>query len=146
MTTSPKRLYHFRQNSSTLIYTLERNIKSKRLITHAVTQINMPVRIPAPRGSETAVFGLAGLAGFAPFNMMIPGAKERMASQTARWAPRWERSITRVANPAERIAQRVEPPAARTVKTVSESLRLEKMALGVDRRIRGSINRFNRVF
>ncbi|KAI1826861.1 hypothetical protein F4861DRAFT_18335 [Xylaria intraflava] len=104
----------------------------------------MPVRIPAPRGSETAIFGLAGVASFAPFYMMFPGAEERLASQTARWAPRWERSISRVAAPAERIAQRAEPRASRTVKRVNDKLPLEKMAQNVDRRIKGGIDRFNK--
>lgn len=49
----------------------------------------MPVRIPKARSSEILTFGVGGLAAFAPLYMMMPGATERIASQTARWAPRW---------------------------------------------------------
>jgi hypothetical protein len=104
----------------------------------------MPVRIPAARGSETAIFGLAGVAGFAPFYMMFPGAEERMAAQTARWAPRWERNISRFAGPAERIAQRAEPRVSRTVKKIDDKLPLEKMAQNVDGRIKRGIDRMNK--
>ncbi|KAI1745272.1 hypothetical protein F4680DRAFT_401622 [Xylaria scruposa] len=101
----------------------------------------MPVRIPAPRSSETAIIGMAGVASFAPFYMMLPGAEERIASQTARWAPRWERSISRFAAPAERFAQRAEPRVARTVKRIDNRLPLEKMAQNVDRRIKKGVDR-----
>lgn len=49
----------------------------------------MPVRIPKARSSEMFTFGIAGVAGLAPLYMMMPGATERMATQTARWAPKW---------------------------------------------------------
>ncbi|KAI8955131.1 hypothetical protein F4801DRAFT_376179 [Xylaria longipes] len=101
----------------------------------------MPVRIPAARGSETAIIGMAGVASFAPFYMMLPGAEERLASQTARWAPRWERNISRFAAPAERLAQRAEPRIARTVRRVENRLPLEKMAQNVDRRIKKGVDR-----
>ncbi|GAW23624.1 hypothetical protein ANO14919_131980 [Xylariales sp. No.14919] len=104
----------------------------------------MPVRIPAARGSETAIFGMAGVVSFAPFYMMLPGAEERVASQTARWAPRWERNISRFAAPAERIAQRAEPRAARAVKRFESRVPLEKMAQNVDRRIKNGIDRMHK--
>ncbi|KAI1275903.1 hypothetical protein F5Y07DRAFT_399960 [Xylaria sp. FL0933] len=104
----------------------------------------MPVRIPAARGSETAIFGMAGIASFAPFYMMLPGAEERIASQTARWAPRWERNISRVSGPAERWAQRAEPRVARTVKRIENRVPLEKMAQNVDRRIKKGIDRWGK--
>ncbi|KAI0531544.1 hypothetical protein GGR58DRAFT_230727 [Xylaria digitata] len=103
----------------------------------------MPVRIPAPRGSETAIFGMAGVVSFAPFYMMLPGAEERIASQTARWAPRWERSISRVAAPAERFAHRIEPRCERTVKRIESRVPFEKMAQNVDRRIKRGIDRMH---
>ncbi|KAI0113687.1 hypothetical protein GGR51DRAFT_20777 [Nemania sp. FL0031] len=105
----------------------------------------MPVRIPAPRRSETAFFGVAGVASLAPFYMMIPGAEERLASQTARWAPRWERNISRVAAPVERFAQRAEPRISRTVKKIDNKLPLEKMAQNVDRRIKNGVDRMDRM-
>ncbi|KAI3323824.1 hypothetical protein HD806DRAFT_495701 [Xylariaceae sp. AK1471] len=104
----------------------------------------MPVRIPAARGSETAIFGIAGVASFAPFYMMLPGAEERLASQTARWAPRWERNISHFAGPAERMAQRAEPRVARTVRRIDDKLPLEKMAQNVDGRIKRGIDRMNK--
>lgn len=104
----------------------------------------MPVRIPAARGSEKAIFGMAGVASLAPLYMMLPGAEERLASQTARWAPRWERSITRVAAPAERLVQRAEPRVARTVQRIDNRLPLERMALNVDGRIKRGIDRMGK--
>ncbi|TGJ78940.1 hypothetical protein E0Z10_g9819 [Xylaria hypoxylon] len=104
----------------------------------------MPVRIPSARGSETAIFGMAGVVSFAPFYMMLPGAEERVASQTARWAPRWERNISRFAGPAERIIQRAEPRVARTVKKIESRVPLEKMAQNVDRRIKSGIDRMSK--
>ncbi|KAI0390041.1 hypothetical protein F5Y17DRAFT_86706 [Xylariaceae sp. FL0594] len=104
----------------------------------------MPVRIPAARSSETAIFGIAGVAGFAPFYMMLPGAEERLASQTTRWAPRWERNISRFAAPAERIAQRAEPRVSRTVRRIDDRLPLERVAQTVDRRIKKGIDRVNK--
>ncbi|KAI0900742.1 hypothetical protein F4806DRAFT_166830 [Annulohypoxylon nitens] len=104
----------------------------------------MPVRIPAARSTEIATFGFAGLAGFAPFYFMLPGAEERLAHQTARWAPRWERNISYFAPPAQRIAQRVEPRVERTVKRIDDRLPLEKMAKNVDRRIKHGIERFGK--
>jgi hypothetical protein len=95
----------------------------------------MPVRIPAARRTEVWTFSAAGVAGFAPLYFLLPGAEERLATQTARWAPRWERSITRVASPVERGIQRVTPPVARTVRKIDERLPLEKMAKRVDRNI-----------
>ncbi|KAI1811227.1 hypothetical protein GGS20DRAFT_125172 [Poronia punctata] len=104
----------------------------------------MPVRIPAARGSETAIFGMAGVAGFAPFYMMLPGAEERMASQTTHWAPRWERNISHFAAPAERMALRAHPRVSRTVQRIDKGLPLEKIALNVDRRIKRGIERMNK--
>lgn len=53
----------------------------------------MPVRIPRAGSSEILCFGVGGVAAFAPLYMMMPGATERVASQTARWAPRWYASF-----------------------------------------------------
>ncbi|KAI1781222.1 hypothetical protein F4818DRAFT_32912 [Hypoxylon cercidicola] len=104
----------------------------------------MPVRIPRARSTEIATFGFAGVAGFAPLYFMLPGAEERLASQTARWAPRWERNISYFATPARRVAQRVEPRVEKTVKKIDSRLPLEKMALNVDRRIKHGIDRMSK--
>ncbi|KAI1139993.1 hypothetical protein F5Y05DRAFT_380710 [Hypoxylon sp. FL0543] len=104
----------------------------------------MPVRLPKARGSEVATFGLAGVAGFAPFYFMLPGAEERLATQTARWAPRWERNISYFAPPAQRIAQRVEPRVERTVKRIDDRLPLERMAKNMDRRIKYGIDKMSK--
>ncbi|ORY60019.1 uncharacterized protein BCR38DRAFT_443647 [Pseudomassariella vexata] len=104
----------------------------------------MPVRIPAARASEGVAFGLAGVGAFAPFYFMLPGAEERLASQTARWAPRWERNISYFAPPARTVAQRVEPRVGKTVKKIDDKLPLEKMTKSVDRRIKHGIDRFNK--
>ncbi|KAL7623806.1 hypothetical protein AAE478_005360 [Parahypoxylon ruwenzoriense] len=104
----------------------------------------MPIRLPAARPTELAAFGFAGVTGFAPFYLVAPGSEDRLASQTARWAPRWERNISYFAPPARRVAQRARPPVERTVKRIDDRLPLEKVAKGVDRRIKGGINRMSR--
>ncbi|XXG96958.1 Diphthamide biosynthesis protein 1 [Hypoxylon texense] len=104
----------------------------------------MPVRIPRARSTEIATFGFAGVAGFAPFYFMLPGAEERLATQTARWAPRWERNISYFAPPARRVAQRVEPRVEKTVKRIDSRLPLEKMAKNVDRQIKTGIDRMSK--
>ena len=104
----------------------------------------MPVRIPRARPTEIATFGAAGVAGFAPFYFILPGAEERLAHQTAVWAPRWERNISHFASPAQRIAQRVEPPVRRTTKRLDDKLPLEKVALNINRRIRYGFDKFEK--
>ncbi|KAK7948144.1 uncharacterized protein PG986_009030 [Apiospora aurea] len=104
----------------------------------------MPVRIPAARPSEYAAFGFAGVVGFAPFYMMLPGAEERLASQTIKWAPRWERNVSYFASPAAKVAQRVEPRVGRTVQRLDDRLPLERVAKGVDRQIRFGIVKANK--
>ncbi|KAI1659295.1 hypothetical protein F4813DRAFT_388004 [Daldinia decipiens] len=105
----------------------------------------MPVRIPRANTTELATFGVAGIASFAPFYFMLPGAEERLASQTARWAPRWERNISYFASPAQRIAQRVEPRVERTVKRIDNRLPLERVAKNVDRRIKYGIDKMDKM-
>ncbi|KAJ9142940.1 hypothetical protein NKR23_g6830 [Pleurostoma richardsiae] len=101
----------------------------------------MPVRIPKPGRTELLSFGVAGVGAFAPFYMILPGAEERLASQTTRWAPRWERNISYFIPHAERGIQRVAPPVEKTIKKVDQRLPLEKVAKNVDRRIKKGIDR-----
>ena len=103
----------------------------------------MPVRIPRARPTEIATFGAAGVVGFAPFYFMLPGAEERLAHQTAIWAPRWERNISHFASPAQRIAQRVEPPVRRTTQRLDDKLPLERAARSLDRRFRYGFEKFD---
>jgi hypothetical protein len=102
----------------------------------------MPVRIPKARPTEVLCFGAAGVGALAPLYMIMPGAEERLAAQTLYWAPRWERNITFFKNPVERGIQSVRPPVERTVKKIDEKLPLEKVAKGIDSRIRWSIEKF----
>ncbi|KAK6074527.1 4-coumarate:coenzyme a ligase [Seiridium cupressi] len=104
----------------------------------------MPVRIPKARATEGVAFATAGVVGFAPLYFLIPGAEERLASQTLKWAPRWERNISYFVRPAERVAQRVERPVSKNVKKLDDKLPLERMALGVDRRIKYGVDRFGK--
>lgn len=101
----------------------------------------MPVRIPAPTRSEVLFFAGAGTAVFAPFYMMMPGATERVAAQTTKWAPRWERNITFFKSPVERGVQRISPPVERTVKKTAAKLPMEKVATGTHRRISNGVAR-----
>jgi len=101
----------------------------------------MPVRIPSARRTEILTFGVAGLGAFAPLYMIFPGANERLATATARWAPRWERNLSFFTPHIERGVQRLTPPVARTVQKIDERLPLEKLAKKVDGNIRRGISR-----
>ncbi|PSS05268.1 hypothetical protein BD289DRAFT_3938 [Coniella lustricola] len=105
----------------------------------------MPVRIPNARSSEILTFGVGGLAAFAPLYMMLPGASERVAAQTARWAPRWERNINYFTGPVERGTQFISPHVERNVKRIDNKLPLDRVARGVDKRIKNGIDRVDRV-
>jgi len=101
----------------------------------------MPVRIPAAGATEYLCFGAAGVGAFAPFYMMLPGAEARIAHQTNKWAPRWERNISHFKSPMERGIQRVAPPVARTVQRVEQRLPLESAAKRADRGIKKNLDR-----
>lgn len=102
----------------------------------------MPVRIPKAGATEGVAFATAGVIGFAPFYFLLPSAEARLAAQTQKWAPRWERQISYLAPPAQRVAQRVEPRAAKTIERVNK-LPLEKVAKGVDRRLEHGMDRLH---
>jgi len=104
----------------------------------------MPPRIPAARSSEALCYGVAGLGAFAPIYFMLPGAEERLAIQTARWAPRWERNITFFVPPVERGIKKIEPPVSRAVRNIEGRLPLEKFAKGVETRIRNGIDQISK--
>ncbi|KAG6013641.1 hypothetical protein E4U54_006498 [Claviceps lovelessii] len=105
----------------------------------------MPHRIPRlPRAKRTEglCMGVAGVGVLTPLYLVMPGAEERLARQTAKWAPRWERNITYFTPPVERAVQRMEPTVSRAVQRVDNRLPLEKMAKKVDSSIRSSIYTF----
>lgn len=102
----------------------------------------MPPRIPAARSGEVLCFGVAGIGAFAPLYFVLPGAEERLATQTARWAPRWERNIGFFVPSVERGIKRIEPPVSRTVRKIESRLPLERIAKNVDGRIKRGIERF----
>ncbi|KAK2608527.1 hypothetical protein QQS21_002873 [Conoideocrella luteorostrata] len=105
----------------------------------------MPHRIPKlprARRSEVLCMGAAGVGVLTPLYLVMPGAEERLARQTAKWAPRWERNITYFTPPVERAVQRMEPPISRAVQRMDDRLPLEKMAKKVDSSIRNGISRF----
>jgi hypothetical protein len=101
----------------------------------------MPVRIPAAHRTEILFFAGAGATAFAPFYMMMPGASERVAAQTTKWAPRWERNITFFKSPVERGVQRISPHAERTVQKTVAKVPMEKMATNAHRRITNGVAR-----
>ena len=86
--------------------------------------------------------GAAGVGVLTPLYLIMPGAQERLALQTAKWAPRWERNICYFTPRVERGVQRIEPPVSRLVQRVDEKLPLERMAKSVDRTIKNGIARF----
>ncbi|KAM3451490.1 hypothetical protein MY3296_005306 [Beauveria thailandica] len=99
-------------------------------------------RLPKARRSEVWIMGAAGVGVLTPLYMMMPGADERLAKQTSKWAPRWEKNITYFAPPVERGVKRIEPPMSRAVQRIDERLPLERMAKGVDASIKAGIERF----
>ncbi|KAL6849720.1 hypothetical protein ACO1O0_009263 [Amphichorda felina] len=100
-------------------------------------------KLPSARRSEIFLIGAAGVGVLTPLYLIMPGAEERLANQTTKWAPRWERNINFFAPPVERGMQRIEPPVSRTVQRIDDRLPLERMAKGVDSKIRSGIARFN---
>lgn len=104
----------------------------------------MPPRV-IPRAfyapPEALCYGVAGVGALAPFYLLFPGAEDRLAARTNRWAPRWERNISYFIPSVERGVQRMEPPVSRTVKKLEGRLPLEKTAQRVDRRIKNGIER-----
>lgn len=105
----------------------------------------MPGRVPLPRTSERLTFSLASVGILTPLAFLLPGGQERLAAQTARWAPRWERSVSRLARPVERGVQKVSPRLGRAVQRVESRLPLERAARGVDGRIRRGLAKMERV-
>ncbi|ROT36324.1 hypothetical protein SODALDRAFT_335426 [Sodiomyces alkalinus F11] len=106
----------------------------------------MPLTMPlglAIKSGEAICYGVATVGGFAPFYFMYPGADQRLANQTAKWAPRWEKNINYVCPTTERAIKRVEPPVARAVRAVEHRLPLERMAKGVERRLRPRFERIH---
>ncbi|KAK3996169.1 hypothetical protein QBC44DRAFT_158724 [Cladorrhinum sp. PSN332] len=101
----------------------------------------MPVRIPAPTRTEMFCVSAGGLSTLAPFYMMAPGAEDRVARQTTKWAPRWERNITMFKSPVERGVQRISPPVARTVQKIENRLHLEQAAKRTDKGIKATLDR-----
>lgn len=103
----------------------------------------MPLRLPAPKSREAICYSAAAIGAFAPFYFLVPGADQRLAKQTTKWAPRWERNLSYFTPTAEKGIKRVEPPVARTVQAIDRRLPLEKMAKNVEGRIKTGIERFN---
>ncbi|RDA89905.1 hypothetical protein CP533_2943 [Ophiocordyceps camponoti-saundersi (nom. inval.)] len=98
-------------------------------------------KLPRARPSEMLCMGAAGVGVLTPLYLVMPGAEERLARQTTKWAPRWERNISFFAPPVERTVRRLEPPVARAVQRVESRLPLESMAKRVDAGIRSGLGR-----
>merc|ERR1739848_954694 len=73
----------------------------------------------------------AGVGVLTPLYMIMPGAEERLSTQTTKWAPRWEKNISYFTPGVEKGVQRVEPPISRAVQRMDERLPLERMAKSV---------------
>ncbi|KAJ3474023.1 hypothetical protein NLG97_g10027 [Lecanicillium saksenae] len=98
---------------------------------------------PRPSAPRSGSWAPPASASSPPLYMIMPGADERLAKQTTKWAPRWEKNISYFAPPVERGVQRIEPPVSRVVQRIEERLPLEKMAKGVDSKIKAGIERFS---
>ncbi|CAM1510093.1 Fc.00g004280.m01.CDS01 [Cosmosporella sp. VM-42] len=104
--------------------------------------LNRVPKLPAARRSEMLIMGAAGVGVLAPLYMVMPGAQERLDTQTNKWAPRWERNLSYFTPTAEKSIQKIEPPVARMIQRVEDRLPLEKMAKSVDKGIRNQIARW----
>ncbi|KAJ2900964.1 hypothetical protein MKZ38_002199 [Zalerion maritima] len=100
----------------------------------------MPIKVAAGAATTFAAFSMAGAGAIAPFALMHPGTQDRLEAQTNKWAPRWEKGIHHFTKPIERGVKAIEPPIARTVQSIEQTLPLEQAAKAVDRRIRRSID------
>jgi hypothetical protein len=92
--------------------------------------------------NEKICYSVAGVGALAPLYMLVPSASERVAMQTARWAPRWERNVGYLTIPAQRAAVRTEPPVARTVRRIEHRLPLERVARATERGLRRQFDKW----
>lgn len=103
----------------------------------------MPLRIPIQKlGTQEAIcYSAASVTALAPLYLLMPGAEERLAKQTTKWAPRWEKNMKVFSPSFEKGIHRVEPPVAKTVRRLESRLPLERAALGLEKRIKSTIDR-----
>ncbi|PHH58459.1 hypothetical protein CDD82_2983 [Ophiocordyceps australis] len=100
-------------------------------------------KLPGARRSELLCMGAAGVSVLTPLYLVMPGAEERLARQTSKWAPRWERNIGYFVPRVERTVRRIEPSVASAVQRVERRLPLETGAKRLSAGIRSSIDRFS---
>jgi hypothetical protein len=82
--------------------------------------------IPVARSftrSPGFIGGVAVTASATPLLMFIPGFEERLASQAAKWGPRWNRGFSKISPHVERHAAKVEPHMQKGVKIVEPPLK-----------------------
>lgn len=103
----------------------------------------MPIKLAIVKSGEAICYGAATLGGFAPFYFIYPGSDQRLADQTAKWAPRWEKNIHYVCPTTQRAIKRVEPRLANTVRAVEHRLPLERMAKSMERHLRPPFERIH---
>jgi hypothetical protein len=97
----------------------------------------MPIRIPTGSSAEAWTYGIAGIGAFAPLYMLLPGATERLATRTSRWAPRWEKNISYFIPSFKWGINKMTPPVERTVSRFERRVqpRLERAVQGMSRRL-----------
>lgn len=91
------------------------------LISSQDHKYNHITMLPAARTfnrSPGLVGGVAVTASTVPILFFLPGFEERLASQAAKWGPRWTRGFAQVTPRIERGAARVDPRIQKSVKTV----------------------------
>ncbi|KAE8443229.1 hypothetical protein EG329_002097 [Mollisiaceae sp. DMI_Dod_QoI] len=87
--------------------------------------------------STGLIVGLAGTASAAPLLFFLPGAEERLATQAAKWGPRWTRGFAHFERGVQHGASRMEPGVKKGVKVVEPPLK--RAALAIDRNIKANI-------
>ena len=103
----------------------------------------MVLRLAAGKTTETICMAGATATALAPLYFLLPSGEQRLAQQTAKWAPRWEKNLSYFTPAAEKSIKRVEPPVARAVRAVERRLPLEKVAKGAEKRIQWGFDRWN---
>ncbi|KAF8850431.1 hypothetical protein BDZ45DRAFT_602860 [Acephala macrosclerotiorum] len=73
--------------------------------------------------STGLIVGLAGTASAAPLLFFLPGAEERIATQAAKWGPRWTRGFAHMERGVQHSASRIEPRVQKGVKAVEPPLK-----------------------
>lgn len=81
------------------------------------TSIMLPQARSVTR-SRGLFVAVAGTASASPLLLFVPGFEERLASQAAKWGPRWNRGFSHLTPRIEKHAMKIDPKMQKGVKMV----------------------------